>query len=56
MQPFSSLPGFNNSGFDFREGVTLMTHGMTLLTSQSVACNLFASHASDHLKPRPSRY
>lgn len=54
VQPFSSLPGLNNGSFDFHEGVTIMTHGVTLLTSQSVACNLFMSHfriASDHLEP-----
>uniref|UniRef100_A0A669F071 Uncharacterized protein n=1 Tax=Oreochromis niloticus TaxID=8128 RepID=A0A669F071_ORENI len=59
LQPFPSLPGFKNGGFDFHERDTLKTHRVTLLTSQSVACSLLSSHfstCSDRLEAWVSRY
>lgn len=49
VQPFLSLPGFKNGGFDFCKRAAHMTHRVTTLTSQ---CSLLTSHfriASDHL-------
>lgn len=35
---------FKNGGFDFCEGASLMTHRVTPLTNQSVACSLLTKH------------
>lgn len=40
VKPFFSLSGFKSCDFDFCEGDALMTHQLTSLRGQSVACSL----------------
>lgn len=59
VQPFLSLPNFKMSSFDFWEQATLMTHRVTSLMGQLLACSLLISHFqidSDHLWFQPSKY